>query len=75
MPADRGRGTDDKVAAAHWFMAGAQIDYALTPIVRLSALPLVLQLQPSFDGARSTPLDASGVWMRATIAIGAGVDL
>jgi hypothetical protein len=56
-------------------MAGAQIDYALTPQVRLSALPLVLQIQPSFDGTRSTPLDASGVWMRATIAIGAGVDL
>jgi len=57
------------------FMAGAQFDYALTPLVRLSALPLVLQLQPSFDGTRSTPVDASGVWMRATIAIGAGVDL
>jgi opacity protein-like surface antigen len=57
------------------FMAGAQIDYAITPIVRLSALPLVLQLQPSFDGTRSTPLDASGAWMRATFAIGAGVDL
>ena len=42
-------------------------------IVRLSALPLVLQLQPSFDGTRSAPVDASGVWMRATIAIGAGV--
>ena len=57
------------------FMAGAQVDFALTPIVRLSALPLVLQLQPSFDGARSQPVDASGIWMRATIAIGAGVDL
>ena len=57
------------------FMAGAQIDYALTPVVRLSALPLVLQLQPSFDGARSQPVDATGIWMRATIAIGAGVDL
>lgn len=57
------------------FMVGARIDYAITPIVRLSALPIVLQLQPSFDGARSTPVDASGVWMRATIAIGAGVDL
>ncbi len=56
-------------------MAGAQVDFALTPIVRLSALPLVLQLQPSFDGARSQPVDASGIWMRATIAIGAGVDL
>ena len=57
------------------FMAGARVDYALTPNVRLSALPIVLQVQPSFDGARSTPLDATGVWMRATIAIGAGVDL
>ena len=56
-------------------MPGAQLDYALTPLVRLSALPLVLQLQPSFEGTRSAPLDASGVWMRATIAIGAGVDL
>jgi hypothetical protein len=57
------------------FMAGARIDYALTPLVRLSALPIVLQVQPSFDGTRSTPVDASGIWMRATIAIGAGVDL
>lgn len=57
------------------FMLGSRIDYALTPLVRLSALPVLLQFQPSFEGARSTPLDASGVWMRATIAIGAGVDL
>ena len=57
------------------FMAGARIDYALTPMVRLSALPIVLQVQPSFDGTRSTPIDASGIWTRATIAIGAGVDL
>ncbi|MDB4933751.1 MAG: Thiol-disulfide isomerase [Labilithrix sp.] len=56
-------------------MAGAQLDYAITPIVRLSALPLVLQLQPSFEGTRSTPIDTSGVWLRATIAIGVGVDL
>lgn len=57
------------------FMMGARIDYALTPLVRLSALPLVLQVQPSFEGTRSEPLDTSGVWMRATIAVGAGVDL
>jgi hypothetical protein len=56
-------------------MVGGQVDYALTPMVRLSALPLVLQLQPSFEGTRSTPIDTSGVWMRATIAIGAGIDL
>jgi hypothetical protein len=56
-------------------MAGAQVDYAITPVVRLSALPLVLQLQPSFEGTRSTPLDTSGIWIRATIAVGVGVDL
>ena len=56
-------------------MFGARLDYAITPLVRLSALPIVLQFQPSFEGTRSTPLDTSGVWMRATIAVGAGVDL
>lgn len=56
-------------------LMGAQLDYALTPLVRLSAMPIVLQLQPSFAGTRSDPIDSSGIWMRATIAIGAGVDL
>ena len=56
-------------------MFGGQIDYAITSMVRLSALPIVLQLQPAFDGTRSTPIDTSGVWMRATFALGAGVDL
>jgi hypothetical protein len=54
---------------------GAELDYAITPLVRLSALPLLLQLQPSFEGTRSTPLDSSGIWLRATIAVGIGVDL
>ncbi len=56
-------------------MVGGRIDYALTPMVHLSVLPLVLQVQPSFAGTRSAPVDASGVWMRATIALGAGIDL
>lgn len=56
-------------------MFGGQLDYAVTPAVRLSALPLVLQLQPSFEGTRSTPIDTSGLWLRATIAVGVGVDL
>lgn len=54
---------------------GAQLDYAVTPLVRISALPLLLQLQPSFEGTRSTPRDTSGIWLRATMAIGVGVDL
>ncbi len=54
---------------------GAQLDYAITPLVRVSALPLMIQLQPSFEGTRSAPLDTSGLWLRAMIAIGAGIDL
>ena len=56
-------------------IVGAQLDYAITPLVRLSALPLMFQIQPAFTGTRSTPIDTSGVWIRTTIAIGAGVDL
>jgi len=56
-------------------LLGAELDYAITPLLRLSALPLLLQIQPSFEGTRSTPLDTSGVWLRATIAVGIGVDL
>ena len=56
-------------------LLGARLEYALTPAVRLSALPLTLQLQPSFRGAREQPIDASGVWMRFTVAVGVGIDL
>lgn len=54
---------------------GAQLDFNLTSHMRLSAFPLTWQLQPRFDGARTAPRDASGVWMRFGVAIGAGVDL
>jgi hypothetical protein len=53
---------------------GAEIDYAITSNIRLSAFPLTWQLQPAFDGTRAAPRDASGVWMRFGIGIGAGVD-
>jgi hypothetical protein len=54
---------------------GAELDFALTSYMRLSAFPLTWQFQPSFDGTRAAPRDASGVWMRFGIGIGAGVDL
>jgi hypothetical protein len=54
---------------------GARIDYAISSVVRLSAFPLSWQVQPAFDGARGTPRDASGVWMKFGFGIGAGVDL
>jgi hypothetical protein len=54
---------------------GAQLDYAITSVLRLSAFPLTWQIQPAFDGARASPQDASGIWMRFGIGLGAGVDL
>lgn len=57
------------------FLLGTQLDYGITPSIRLTALPIALQIQPSFGGTRSTPLDASGVWLRTMFAIGIGVDL
>lgn len=56
------------------FLLGSQLDFAVTPIVRITLMPITLQLQPAFGGARSTPLDATGLWLRTTIALGAGVD-
>lgn len=55
-------------------MLGGQLDYALTSSFRLTAMPINLQLMPAFSGVRRTPLDASGLWMRFGIGIGAGVD-
>ena len=56
-------------------LLGAQVDYALTQRVRLSAFPLTWQIHSAFGGARSDPRDASGAWMRIGIGVGAGVDL
>lgn len=56
------------------FLVGAQLDYAVSSAVRLTVQPITLQLQPAFAAVRESPKDASGLWMRATIAFGAGVD-
>lgn len=57
------------------FLFGAEIDYALGSVFRISAFPLTWQLQPAFDGTRGSPKDATGVWMRFGIGLGVGVDL
>ena len=57
------------------FLLGPELDYALGSIVRLAAFPLTWHLQPAFDDARGFPHDATGVWMRFGVGIGAGVDL
>jgi hypothetical protein len=56
-------------------LLGTRVDYAVTPFVRISAFPLTWQVQPAFDGTRASPHDASGVWMRFGVGVGAGVDL
>lgn len=56
-------------------LLGGHLDYAITPLVHVSLFPVMFQIQPAFDGTRATPRDASGVWMRLTMGIGAGVDL
>lgn len=56
------------------FLVGGRVDYAITPLFRLSALPIVLQLQPAYAGTRSGPVDATGLWVMASLALGLGVD-
>lgn len=56
-------------------LVGGVIDYALTDAVRLTAIPFALQLQSSLDGARQTPVDATGLWTRTNVALGVGVEL
>jgi hypothetical protein len=56
-------------------LAGGRIDYAITPALRISALPIALQFQPAFSGTRTAPVDSTGLWLSASIAIGVGIDL
>lgn len=56
------------------FVGAAQIDWEVTRAFRISALPIALQLQPAFSGVRTTPVDTTGLWMRAMLGVGLGVD-
>ena len=55
-------------------LGAAQLDYNVTPLFRVSMLPIAVQLHQAFEGARTAPLDATGLWFRALVAIGAGFD-
>ncbi len=57
------------------FLFGAELDYALGSTMRLVAYPLTWHVQPAFDGTRSFPNDATGLWMRFGVGVGVGVDL
>lgn len=54
---------------------GTQFDFTVTPAFRVTVLPIALQVQPAFDGVRSQPIDTSGIWLRASLGVGVGLDL
>ena len=57
------------------FLFGAELDYLIGSVFRITAFPLTWHLQPAFDGVRAQPRDATGVWMRFSVGVGLGVDL
>jgi hypothetical protein len=54
---------------------GAAVSYAFTRNVRGVVAPLWFEAQPAFYGARSSPIDASGPWLRLGSGLGVAVDL
>ncbi len=52
-----------------------RVSYAFSPELRLLLSPVVLELQPAFDGASSAPRDATGLWLRFGAAAGLAFDL
>jgi hypothetical protein len=51
------------------------VSYAFSRELRLLLSPIVLELQPAFDGTSNTPLDATGLWLRAGAAAGIAFDI
>lgn len=55
--------------------AGTEVSYALGARVRVLLSPVTFEAHPGYDGARTTPVDATGVWWRVGSALGAAFDL
>jgi tetratricopeptide (TPR) repeat protein len=60
------------VPAGHF---GAEFSYAVLSALRVVFSPIVLEIAPAFAGTRSTPIDASGPWIRFGSGLGVAVDL
>ncbi len=54
---------------------GVEASYAFLPYLRGTLTPLALQVHPSYGGARSSPIDATGAWVRFGVGVGVAVDL
>ena len=48
--------------------------YQIFPALRAVVRPLILDVQPAYDGARTTPADATSTWLRYAFTLGAAVD-
>lgn len=57
------------------FHIDAVASYAFSSEFRVLLAPVVLELQPAFDGASRTPRDATGLWLRWGAAAGLAFDL
>ena len=57
------------------FRLDAVASYSFSRELRLLLSPLVLELQPAFDGASSAPRDATGLWLRFGAAAGLAFDV
>lgn len=54
--------------------AGLDVSLRLSPAVRAILVPLTADIHPAYAGARTIPIDASGVWVRLGFGLGLGVD-
>jgi hypothetical protein len=54
---------------------GAEASYALSRELRITVTPLYLELQPAFEGTRTSPKDASSVWLRVGFGLGLAFDV
>jgi hypothetical protein len=53
----------------------ATVSYSFSRDLRLLVSPLVLEMQPAFDGASNAPFDATGLWLRFGAAVGLAFDV
>ena len=56
-------------------LVGASVSYAFSRDLRLTLLPIVIEAQAAFQGARTAPTDASGTWLRFGAGLGVAFDL
>ena len=56
------------------FHGAFDLSYRLLPFLRGVLRPLIFDVSPAYAGARKTPVDASGPWMRFGFTLGAAFD-